>query len=193
MSAPRVLRHPETTRSFAVEVVPRALLRVSMRTATPKYSKLVYTAPSSGKSTSLWSTLVGFITRLQAELQGVVVRVACAGGRASPRSVRPSHPSGIAAPLIGCIGLILSPHSRLSGTQPLRDLATRRRATKTAAQGQPQFCKSHLPKAHVLRPRPCEPARARATNVQIGPTAAAFDRKLGYQVAQKEPAALSLA
>jgi hypothetical protein len=33
-----------------LKVVPGALLRVSMRTATPKYSKLVYTAPKSGKS-----------------------------------------------------------------------------------------------------------------------------------------------
>ena len=102
---------------------------------------------------------------------------------------------GIAAPLIGCIGLILSSHSRLSGTLPLRDLATRRRATKTAAQRQPQFCKSHLPKAHVLRQSrgPANLPVREQLNVQIGPTAAAFDRKLGYQVAQKEPAALSLA
>jgi hypothetical protein len=35
-----------------LKVVPGALLRVSMRTATPKYSKLVYTAPKSGKSAS---------------------------------------------------------------------------------------------------------------------------------------------
>ena len=35
-----------------MKVVPGALLRVSMRTATPKYSKLVYTAPKSGKSAS---------------------------------------------------------------------------------------------------------------------------------------------
>jgi hypothetical protein len=39
-----------------LKVVPGALLRVSMRTATPKYSKLVYTAPKSGKSVSLAAT-----------------------------------------------------------------------------------------------------------------------------------------
>jgi hypothetical protein len=40
-----------------LKVVPGALLRVSMRTATPKYSKLVYTAPKSGKSASRSLTL----------------------------------------------------------------------------------------------------------------------------------------
>jgi hypothetical protein len=45
------LRDKETKVSL-LKVVPGALLRVSMRTATPKYSKLVYTAPKSGKSAS---------------------------------------------------------------------------------------------------------------------------------------------
>jgi hypothetical protein len=91
--------------------------------------------------------------------------------------------------------LDFEPTLTLAGTLPLRDLATRRRATKTAAQSQPQFCKSHLPKAHVLRQSrgPANLPVREQLNVQIGPTAAAFDRKLGYQVAQKEPAALSLA
>jgi len=45
----------------------------------------------------------------------------------------------------------------------------------------------------VARVHPANLPVREQLNVQIGPTAAAFDRKLGYQVAQKEPAALSLA
>ena len=109
--------------------------------------------------------------------------------------MRSSHPRGDSCPLDWMHRLDFEPTLTLAGTLPLRDLATRRRATKTAAQSQPQFCKSHLPKAHVLRQSrgPANLPVREQLNVQIGPSAAAFDRKLGYQVAQKEPAALSLA
>jgi hypothetical protein len=83
-----------------------------MRTATPNYSKLVYTAPTSGKSTSLWSTLVGFIIRLQAVARSGPRRLRWRSRESTIHAIVTSH-RGIAAPLIGCIGLILSPHSRL--------------------------------------------------------------------------------
>ena len=120
-----------------------------MRTATPNYSRSTRRRRAASRPVcgARWLGS-SFVSKL--ELQGVV-RVACAGGRASPRFMRSSHPSGDSCPLDWMHRLDFEPTLTLAGTLPLRDLATRRRATKTAAQSQPQFCKSHLPKAHVLR------------------------------------------